>query len=166
MLLSRQRPVPARDHADAVARFRRLRAREGERISVPGRSRLYTGGERAALAVVLLHGFTTAPEQWVRFAAQLHERGANVVIPRFPGHGYLDKRTRAIAAVRGDDLIVAANEAIDIAQGVGRRVVVAGLSIAATVAMRIALDRDDIARTIGIVPLFGLKGWARAPTRC
>ncbi len=157
MLLSPERPVPARDHADAIARFRRVRAREGERISVPGRSRLYTHGERAPLAVVLLHGFTTAPEQWVRFAAQLHERGANVVIPRFPGHGYLDRRTRAIASVRRDDLIVVANEAIDIAQGLSERVVVAGLSVAATVAVRIALDRGDVARTVGIVPLFGIK---------
>ncbi len=126
------------------------------RISVPGRSRLFTHGERTPLALVLLHGFTTAPEQWVRFAATLFERGHNVVIPRFPGHGYLDRRTRAIAAVRSADLLVAANEAIDIAHGLGERVAVSGLSIAATVAAAIALDREDIARTIGIVPLFGV----------
>lgn len=138
-----------------------MRQREGERISVPARSRFLTHGARAGLAVVLLHGFTTSPEQWARFAAELYERGANVVIPRFPGHGYRDRRTRAIAAVSADALIACAAEAVDIARGAGERVIVAGLSLGATVAVALALERDDIARTVGIVPLFGLRHLGR-----
>jgi len=161
LLLDSVRPVPARDHADAVARFRALRRREGDRISVPGRSRFFTHGERVPLVVVLLHGFTTSPEQWVRFAAELYERGANVVIPRFPGHGYLDRRTHAIASVSADALLVCASDAVDIARGAGERVVVAGLSLGGSVAIAVALKRGDIARTVGIVPLFGLKHLGR-----
>jgi len=155
------RPTPARSHAEAIVRFRALRLREDGRISVPGRSRFFTHGERVPLVVVLLHGFTTSPEQWVRFAAELFERGANVVVPRFPGHGYLDRRTHAIASVSADALLACAGGAVDLARGAGERVVVAGLSLGASMATAVALERDDIACTVAIVPLFGLKHLGR-----
>lgn len=161
MLRNDERSGPARDHADAADRFEAVREREGDRISVPGRSRFLTHGRRVALTVVLLHGFTTCPEQWVLFATELYERGANVVIPRFPGHGYLDRRTHAIAAVSAGALVARAHEAVDIARGAGERVVVAGLSLGATVAIALGLERGDIARTVGIVPLFGLRHLGR-----
>lgn len=147
---------PARDFDEASARFAALAARDGPDIAPTGRSRFFEHGRRTPLAVVLLHGFTNAPEQWVQFAARLHGRGHSVVIPRLPGHGRSDRDATPVARVSAAAYLSIASEAADIALGCGERVVVAGLSLGGTLAVRIAQDRHDIARVVAIVPLFGV----------
>lgn len=153
------RPSPAADLAEARARFADLAARDDASISAAGRSRFLHRGARTPLAVVLVHGLTNAPQQWVPFADDLHARGHSVVIPRLPGHGKNDRMTTALARVRADAYLEITNAAIDIACGAGARVVVAGLSIGGAFAAWHALHRDDIARAIALVPLFGLRGF-------
>lgn len=142
-------------------RFEALAARDGPEISVAGRSRFYATARRTSLGVVLLHGFTNAPEQWARFAAGLVARDTNVVVPRFPGHGYADTRTRAIATVRASDLLATTAAAVDVAAAAADRVVVVGLSLGATVAAALALDDSRIASVLCVSPLFGIThlGW-------
>jgi pimeloyl-ACP methyl ester carboxylesterase len=152
------RPDPAHDAAGAAARFAVLAERDGPQILPEGRSRFYSapGAARGALAVVLLHGLTNAPQQWVPFAEDLHARGHAVVVPRFPGHGNVDRRGTALRAVRAADFLRTASEAVDIAAGAGERVVVAGLSIGGAMAAWLAQRRPDVARSVPIVPLFGV----------
>ncbi|MBD5633139.1 MAG: alpha/beta fold hydrolase [Candidatus Eremiobacteraeota bacterium] len=157
---------PARDYADACARFAALAALDGPRIIPEGRSRFYSRGSRSPLAVVLLHGLTNVPEQWARFAEELHERGHTVVIPRFPGHGDVDRRGTALGAVVADDFLRTASEATDIAAGAGERVVVAGLSIGGAIAAWLAQRRTDIARCVPIVPLFGIARLNASANAC
>ncbi len=147
---------PARDHAEAVARFAELAARDDANVIPEGRSRFLTAGRAAPLAVVLLHGYTNVPEQWMPFAEQLRERGHNVVIPRFPGHGIRGRSAKALAGVRADDFLRAASAAVDVATGAGERVVLAGLSIGGAMAAWLALRRNDVTRAVPIVPLFGV----------
>jgi carboxylesterase len=147
---------PARDHAEAAARFATLAALDGPRIIPEAHSRFYSPGTRTPLAVVLLHGLTNAPEQWARFAEQLLARGHSVVVPRFPGHGDIDRRGTVLATVRAVDFLRTASEATDIAAGAGERVVVCGLSIGGAMSAWLAQRRRDIARCVPIVPLFGI----------
>ena len=147
----------ARDYDEAVSRFASLAALDGPRIIPEGRSRLYSSGARTPLAVVLLHGLTNVPEQWAPFAEELHARGHTVVIPRFPGHGDVDRRGTVLAAVRAADFLRTASDAVDIAAGAGHRVVVAGLSIGGSMAAWLAQHRADVARCVPIVPLFGIN---------
>lgn len=117
---------------------------------------MLANAERARLGVVLIHGFTNCPEQWIPFASELHADGAAVVIPRLPGHGYADRSSRSIARIRADDLLRTASDAIDIACGLADRVVVAGLSIGGSMAVWLALVRDDVGLAVAIVPMFGI----------
>ncbi len=149
-------PRPARDPGEALARFAALEARDGPEIIPEGRSRLYATAARAPLAVVLLHGLTNAPEQWARFAGELQAGGHAIVVPRFPGHGYANRRVAALAGVHADDFLQTASEAVDIAAGLGDRVIVAGLSIGGAMAAWLAQRRADIARCVSIVPLIGI----------
>lgn len=148
---------PAADFAAAVERFEALRALDGPHIIAQARSRFYTQAGRTPLAVVLFHGLTNAPEQWSLFASQLHGRGHTVIVPRLPGHGHVDRHATAIASVTAADLLATASEATDIACGAGERVVVAGLSIGGAIAAWLGLHRADVARSVSIVPLFGIK---------
>jgi len=150
-------PQPARDFAGAAERFGALAALDGARIIPEGRSRFYEHGARTPLAVVLLHGLTNVPEQWATFATDLHARGHTVIVPRFPGHGDIDRRGTVLASVRADDFLATASAATDIAAGAGERVVVAGLSIGGAMAAWLAQRRPDVARCVSIVPLFGIN---------
>ncbi|GAC1310563.1 MAG: hypothetical protein NVSMB21_18660 [Vulcanimicrobiaceae bacterium] len=150
-------PRPARDLVEARARFAALAARDDGAISAAGRSRLFVHDAATERAIVLIHGLTNAPEQWAPFARALHARGHSVVIPRLPGHGASDRLTTALGRIGADAYLDATNEAIDIARGAGRRVVVAGLSIGGAFAAWHALHRGDLTRALALVPLFGLR---------
>jgi len=150
------RPRPAENFDAACLRFATLAARDGPEISAAGRSQFYEHGRRTPRAVVLLHGLTNAPEQWHQFAEQLHARGDTVVVPRFPGHGFADRATHAIARVRSNDFLAVASEAVDIARGAGERVTLAGLSVGGAMAAWLAFARDDIAQSLAIVPFIGI----------
>lgn len=155
---------PARDHAAARERFAALRALDRANVAPESGSRFFDRGARVPLAVVLVHGLTNAPEQWEPFASELHAGGANVVVPRLPGHGHTNRATRTIARVTADDLLATVNEAVDVACGAGDRVVLAGLSIGGSLAAWLALHRH-LARAVCIVPFFGIKGCGELGSR-
>ena len=150
---------PERDLAGARERFAALAASDDASIAESGRSRLFAGDARAPLAVVLLHGLTNCPQQWVPFAELLAARGSAVVIPRLPGHGARDRRGLALAKIAPAEVLATANEAIDIAAGLGDRIVVCGLSIGSAIGSWLTFHRDDIARNVALVPFFGLHGF-------
>lgn len=156
---------PEHDLAGARERFAALAARDDDSIAETGRSRLFAGEARAPRAVVLLHGLTNCPQQWVPFAQMLAARGSAVVIPRLPGHGARDRRGLALATIVPADVLATANEAIDIAAGLGDRVVVCGLSIGSAIASWLTFARDDIARNVALVPFFGLHGFPEIADR-
>ncbi len=143
----------------ARERFAALAARDDASIAQTGRSRFFAGDVRAPRAVVLLHGLTNCPQQWVPFAEMLAARGSAVVIPRLPGHGARDRRGLALAEITPSQVLETANEAIDIAAGASDYIVVCGLSIGSAIGSWLAFARDDIARNIAAVPFFGLNGF-------
>ena len=152
---------PDNDLTRARELFATLAARDGPQISVAGHSRFFATASRTPLGVVLLHGLTNAPEQWVRFAGELAVRGANVVVPRFPGHGYVDTATHAIARVRARDLLRVTAQAIDVAAAAADRVVVVGLSVGGPIAAARALEDARISRVVCVSPFFGIAHLGR-----
>jgi len=119
-------------------------------------SRWWIGEGVADVAVVLLHGFTNNPRQYAQLAPLLAARGHAVIVPRVRYHGYRDRLTDAIEALTASDWEEAALRAIAIAALCGRRVVVAGISVAGTLcgwlASRVAVDH-----TIAIAPFCGIR---------
>ena len=155
-------PHPATDYADALRRVAAVQARDGGAISPECRTRLLTHGARAARAVVLLHGLTNCPEQFRALGERLHERGANVYIPRLPEHGLADRMTTALERLDARAMCEATDEAVDIGRGLGDSVIVVGLCIGGTMAAWAAQERADVVRAVAIAPLQGLAR-ARGP---
>jgi len=156
---------PAADPAAARARFAELADRDRGGISAAGRSRLLGGGGRVPLALVLLHGLTNTPEQWIRFAEEARTRGMAAVLPRFPGHGHTDLSARHLSRVSIEAYLRAASDAVDIACGIGERVGIVGLSIGSGIGLRVALGREDVACVVAAVPLLGIKGFSMPADR-
>ena len=119
-------------------------------------TRWWIGDEVVPLAVVLLHGLTNSPPQYDLLAPLLHARGHAAIVPRMPYHGYHDRMTDAIAKMRAGDLEAVALQGVIAAALCAERVVVAGISVGATLAGWLAA-RTRIDTGIAIAPFCGLR---------
>jgi carboxylesterase len=158
-------PDPATGYEDALARWAPLEAADDatpEPLDPRCRSFALLHGERVETAVVLIHGYTNCPYGMTRLAIALHELGWNVIVPRLPHHGYADKLTPANGQLTSEDLVATADEAVDIAAGLGERVVVGGLSAGGVTAAWVAQNRSEVDRVVALAPLANLRplpGW-------
>jgi pimeloyl-ACP methyl ester carboxylesterase len=142
--------------AQARARLDAMLAKERADPRIAHHTRWWIGDTVAPVAVVLLHGLTNSPPQYDALAPLLHARGHAVVVPRMPLHGYRDRMTDALAALRAPDLEAAALEAVLVGALCGERVVVAGISTGAVLAGWLAA-RTRIDAAIAFAPFCGLK---------
>ena len=134
-----------------------LRDLDGPNVNPLCHTRVYTHGQRVERSLVLLHGFTNCPQQFDTLGRQFFDRGWNIVIPRYPRHGYTDRLNTSIAELRSEHLLAVANRSTDVASGLGERVTVAGLSLGAILAGLLAQTRDGIERAVLIAPMLGLR---------
>ncbi|MEO7038961.1 MAG: alpha/beta hydrolase [Candidatus Elarobacter sp.] len=147
-----QRIAAARARLDALAQADRA----DPLVEPDFGTRWWVGEGVVPICVVLLHGLTNSPPQYDRLAPQLHARGHAVIVPRLPYHGYRDRMTDALANLRAGDLEAVSLEATAIGALCGDRVVVAGISVGATVAGWIAA-RTAIDAALAIAPFSGLR---------
>ncbi len=116
---------------------------------------LLTHGSRTAKCFVLLHGLTASPEQFAAFGRLLHERGANVLIPRLPRHGHADRLTSVLQHLTVAELEAFALESVEQARELGERTIVAGFSVGGLLAAYIA-QHFAVDRVVGIAPFLGV----------
>ncbi len=138
------------------ATLERLRNRDHGRVSEAGRTKLLLHDEVRPLSVVLFHGLSASPTQFVRFAHALHEHGHNVIVPRLPRHGHEDRLSTALAHLTADELRQLARESVELAHGVGERTVVGGFSLGGLLATWIA-EHFAVERAVAIAPFFGIS---------
>ena len=150
-------PDPAADRAEALERWAAVEARDDETIDERCRSWSLLHEEPVETTVVLLHGYTNCPYMFRRLGADLHAIGWNVLAPRYPYHGYLDKLTTDQGLLTAEDLVAATDEAIDIAEGLGERVVVGGLSAGGVAAAWAAQNRREVDHVVGLAPMVNLR---------
>src|SRR5438132_14085120 len=143
-------------YAEAIEIARGLQALAGPNVNPDCPTRLYTHGQATERALVLLHGFTNCPRQLDDLGKDFFARGWNVLIPRYPRHGYTDRLNTAIAELRADHLVAVANRAAEVGAGLGERLAVAGLSLGGILAGLLAQTRDDLDRAVLIAPMLGL----------
>ncbi|MBV8639237.1 MAG: alpha/beta fold hydrolase [Candidatus Eremiobacteraeota bacterium] len=134
----------------------RLISRDHDRVSEAGRTKLLLHGEVRPLSVVLFHGLSASPTQFVRFAHELHAHGHNVIVPRLPRHGHQDRLSTGLAHLTADDLRRFADESVDLASGLGEKVVVGGFSLGGLLTAWIA-ERYPVERAVAIAPFFGIS---------
>ena len=137
---------------ELIDRFAR---RDHEGVGAPGRTKLLHHGVVRPSSVVLFHGLSASPSQFVRFAHDLHDRGHNVVVPRLPRHGHSDRLSEALARLTAEDLRTTAHEAIALAQGLGERVTVAGFSLGGLLSLWTA-QHEPVYRAVAISPFLGV----------
>jgi len=149
--------LPARSYAEAKERIATFKALDNDpRVLPEAYTRLYDCGERTELAVVLLHGITNHPGQYVQFAPLVRELGANVFVPRLPEQGDRDRMTTRLENLTAEMLLSSATEAVDIACGLGKRVCVLGISTSGLLCAYFAQHRADVAHAIAVSPVFAL----------
>jgi alpha-beta hydrolase superfamily lysophospholipase len=115
-------------------------------------------------AYLLLHGLTASPPQFEAFGRMLFDRGANVLIPRLPHHGYGDRLTPALQDLTADELRSFAIANVALADRLAHEVVVVGFSLGGTLAAWIG-QRFPILRAIAIAPFLGIAGVPQTLTR-
>jgi pimeloyl-ACP methyl ester carboxylesterase len=149
---------PPIDHETTRARTAALLANPPPEIRPECRSTVLDHGRRTRDVYVLLHGLTNCPAQFRKFADLLFDRDANVLMLRLPYHGFADRMTPDHARLTAQNMLDSANEAIDLAQGYGERVVVIGLSVSGVSAAWLAQSRHDIDLAVVIAPFLAPNG--------
>lgn len=149
---------PAASHEEALARIETIRAAEEEsgKINPVCLTNVMSHGEKTERVIVFLHGFTSCPEQFREIGEQFFAQGYNVYIPRLPYHGHLDRLSDALLETSAEELAAFATASIDIAHGLGDKVVVGGLSGGGTIAAWIAQAHRDVDQAVMVAPFLGI----------
>jgi esterase/lipase len=154
---------PATTYTQALRLTAALAAQDSTPTIAPAcRTILLTHGARTHRVIVLLHGLTNCPAQFDSLGRLCFARGANVLIPRLPRHGYADHMTDQLAHLDAEELRAFTDQVLDAAAGLGDSVTVAGLSMGGTMAAWAAAERPDVNRVVMIAPMLGLAA-ARGP---
>ncbi len=113
-----------------------------------------THGTKVKQAIILMHGMTSCPRQFIEFGTLLFEQGYNVLIPRMPYNGYTDLDNDKLKLLTINELRDCSEVMIDIAHGLGERITYAGLSVGGTMAAWVTQYRADVDRTVLFAPAF------------
>jgi pimeloyl-ACP methyl ester carboxylesterase len=151
-------PDPAGSYDEALTRIQAIQSEEATLDLHPEcATRLLSDGEKTANVIVFLHGFTSCPEQFAQLGQEYFDLGYNVYIPRTPHHGFDDRRGEPLEGLTAEEIAAFAHQTADIAQGLGERVVVVGLSAGGAMTTYLAQERDDIDLAVPIAPFLGIK---------
>ncbi len=143
------------DYDTAMAKIAKIQAHEQTIKLHPGcQTKLLTHGHKVEQAIVLMHGMTSCPLQFVEFGNLLFERGYNVFIPRMPYNGHADLNTDVLKYIKARELNDCSATTIDIAHGLGKHVTYAGLSVGGVMAAWVAQYRADVDTALLISPSF------------
>lgn len=153
----RSHPDPARNYEEALRLFETIRSHEPAGINPSCRDQLLAHGTSTEHAVILVHGYTSAPPQFQELGRQLFDTGSNVLIARLPHHGLAMRMTREHGKLKACELAACANLTVDIAAGLGRRVVMMGLSAGGVTTAWAVQNRKEIDLGIIISPAFGFR---------
>jgi carboxylesterase len=106
-------------------------------------------GTPDAPGVLLCHGFTGTPQSMRPWGEHLAAEGFAVRCPRLPGHG---TRWQEMNATRWPDWYATLEAELDVLVARGRPVLVFGLSMGGTLALRLAEQRPEVAGLVLVNP--------------
>lgn len=149
---------PVSSYQEACARIRTIQAEEEDlaELNPVCATILLTHGEKVDNMILFLHGFTSCPAQFAQLGGEYFEKGYNVFIPRLPRHGTKDQRGNSLKGLTAEELAEFATQSVDISQGLGRRVIVAGLSGGGSMATWLSQVRSDVDLAVSIAPALGI----------
>ena len=154
---------PAAGYDDAVARFRKWTAKPEAPLSERCVPQLMVHGKPTEKVFVLIHGLSNCPYTFHAWAPELYAAGHTVMTPRMPYAGQADNAADALRHVTAKKLTAFCDECVDIASGLGREVIVLGISGGGILAGWVAQNRADVARAVLVAPAFGLAEFGITP---
>ncbi|GLY29675.1 alpha/beta hydrolase [Kineosporia sp. NBRC 101731] len=117
------------------------------------RSILRVHPEKTAKSVLMLHGYTSCPKDYVALAQLFYDRGYNVYVPREPHHGLTD--IDEASQVKTDELADYANDAMNVVAGLGTETGVIGMSGGGVLATWLAEYRTDtVTHLLALSPFY------------
>lgn len=149
-------PDPAASYDEAIRQFEAIQQAEAPIVNDASSSLLMTHGDQTEQVYVLIHGTTNSPRQWEELGNTLYDQGHNVVILRMPHHGLQSHSVSELRALRAEELRDYADEAIDMANGLGDQITVIGISGGGAVTTWIAQHRTDVDRVLALSPFYGV----------
>ena len=150
-------PNPAESYEEALRRIQAIRAEEAKLDLRPEcATQFLSHGAKTDKVIVFLHGFTSCPAQFAELAKEYNDRGYNVYIPRLPRHGLNDRLGGPLKGLTAEELAGFANQAADIAQGLGDQVIISGLSGGGTMTAYLAQERQDVDVAATMAPFLGI----------
>ena len=150
-------PRPVQNYAEAMQRIEHFRAQEPPDMNPVCQLQLMTHDKKVDRAIVLVHGYTNCPQQFHELGQRFYDLNYNVLIAPLPYHGLSDRMTEAHAQLNAEELAAYADEMVDIAQGLGDRVIVMGISAGGVTTAWAAQNRSDVDLAVVISPAFGYK---------
>ena len=150
-------PDPIRDYKEAISCADSLREKEAQDMNPLCRLQLMTRNRKVDRAVILVHGYTSCPQQFHELGKRLHASGDNVLIMPLPRHGLSNRMTEEHSLLRAEELTAYADTVVDIARGLGEEVIMMGISAGGVVTAWAAQQRADVDLAVIISPAFGFK---------
>lgn len=150
-------PEPAQTYADAIQRLEVMRADQESTLSATCVTKLMTHGQSAERVIVLVHGYTSCPQQFDQLGRSIFDLGYNVLIAPLPHHGLPDRLNTEQSLLTAEELSTYADGVLDIADGLGEHVNIAGISGGGVVTAWAAQNRSDVDLAVVISPAFGFK---------
>jgi len=146
---------PAQSYTEALHLIEILREQEPQKINPLCRTHLMTHGDKTDRAIILVHGYTSDPQAFQELGQWFYNAGLNVLIAPLPHHGLADRMTDAHARLTAEELVNYADRTLNIAHGLGKRVIMMGISAGGVTTAWAAQNRNDIDLAVIISPAFG-----------
>jgi esterase/lipase len=149
-------PHPVQSYGAALQRITALRAPEPD-MNPECHLRLMTYDRKVAHAIIFVHGYTNCPQQFAVLGQRFYDLGYNVLIAPLKYNGLADHLSQEHARLTAEDLVQYADEVVDIAQGLGDKVDIAGLSVGGIITSYAAQYRQDVNLAVIMAPAFGVN---------
>ena len=151
-------PDPTGDYAEALERIEALQAQEAALPLHPlCQLKFMNQGQRTEQAIAFVHGYTNCPQQFSELGQQFYDLGYNVLIVPAPHHGLVNRMTTDQSRLTAEELAAYADDVVDIAQGLGEHVTLAGISMGGITTAWAAQHRSDLDLAVLISPAFGFQ---------
>ena len=147
----------AQNYSEALHLTELFRSEESQGMNPLNRAQLMTHGKKTDRAIILVHGYTSDPQQFQEFGKRLYALGYNVLIAPLPHHGLADRMADAHALLTAEELAAYADRTVDIGQGLGEKVIMMGISAGGVTTAWAAQNRSDINLAVIISPAVGFK---------
>jgi pimeloyl-ACP methyl ester carboxylesterase len=148
-------PNPVKSYDEALKRIELLRKQQPADMNPVCQLQFMTHEKKVERTIILVHGYTNCPQQFHELGQRFYDLGYNVLIAPLPYHGLADRLTDAHAKLTAEELAVYADETVDIAQGLGDKVTMMGISAGGVTTAWAAQNRNDIDLAVIISPAFG-----------